>query len=236
MKNKLKMFFSYFKGLNVKTVDTDITFDVDTIEPGWNEHFYFIKSDGQKSLVTPPGTVISIFNELINKITPEFRKYNDYEYSELWYLNALIYPFENRIVFTSDCKQEISIKKKETTNLDGINTRTKEIIYDIFEDDIIKKIELHFYGRWDDGEVFKVYVNDIDARIDSEDEDRYWVIVNDIMKRNVNLYWNGENGFKGRIIVYANGKVIIDGYEFEEEYQPTDMNIQITLDNFNDEL
>ena len=236
MKNKLKMFFSYFKGLKVKTVDTDIPFDVNTIEPGWNEHFYFRKSDGQKSLVTPPDTIISIFSEILNKITPEFRKYNNYEYDELWYLNALIYPFENRIVFTSDCKQEISIKKKETVNLDDITTRTKEIIYDIFEDDIIKKLELHFYGRWDDGEVFEAYVNDIDARIDSEDEDRYWVIVNDIMKRNVNLYWNGENGFKGRIIVYANGKVIIDGYEFEEEYEPTDMNIQITLDNFNDEL
>ena len=42
MKNKLKMFFSYFKGLKVKTVDTDIPFDVNTIEPGWNEHFYLL--------------------------------------------------------------------------------------------------------------------------------------------------------------------------------------------------
>lgn len=235
MSNKLKMFFSYFKGLKVKTVDTDIPFDVNTIDY-WNKHFYFTKSDGQKSLLTPPDTIISIFIEILDKITPEFRKYNDYEYSELWYLYALIYPFENRIVFTSECKQEISIKKKEMVNLDDITTRTKEIIYDIFEDDIIKKLELHFYGRWDDGEVFEAYVNDIDARIDSEDEDIYWSIVNDIMRRNVSIYWNGENGFKGRIIVYANGKALIDGYEFEEEYQPTDMNIQITLDNFNDEL
>lgn len=237
MNNKLKMLFSYFRGLKTKTLDTDIIFDVNTLEE-WDEKFYYNKNDGQRAVIKPPDVIISVFNDIIKTIRPEFNKYNYYEFSELWHLNIDIYPFENKMVFTSDCNVEKEKKLKSVTYVEDINftPKSKNYLNEIFDEGIIKKLEIEFYGRWDDGQVKSVLVNDINTRLDGEDEEKYWNIVNDVMIDLQGRWWNGENGVSGEIIIYSNDKVVIDCIEYYEEYENTDMNIEITLNSFNDEL
>lgn len=228
MKNKLKMLFSYFRGLKKETLETSIFFDSYMNIIDWDETFSLN--------FKLAGTFKDIILEIIEKLKSKISKYNDYDYSDDWYLNIKIYPFENKMIFTSECKLEFERKKREVSNLETyiLKPQTNNYLEDIFEDNIIKKIEFHFYGRWDDGEVFEVFVNDIKTRLDNEDE--YWFIVNDIMRNYLGQWWNSENGFRGDITIFSNGKLIIDGFEFYEDYDKTNMNIVITDESFDDEL
>ncbi len=100
MKNKLKMLFAYFRALKDKNVHTHITLDRSHIED-WDEKFQV-----NDKYIQPAGLIIKIIEELIELYYDEFDRYNDYDIDTYWYLEINIYPFENRLVFTSECKVE----------------------------------------------------------------------------------------------------------------------------------
>ena len=227
------MLFSYFRGLKTDVLGSDIMFDTNHIED-WDKKFYYTKKDGYRGLINLPDVIVDAFIQIINEIKPNFNKFNNYEYSELWHLTIIIYPFENKMNFTSSCKKEKTKPLKGVTYVDDISftPKVKHYLNDLFDDGVIKYIDIVFYGRWDDGEVYEYYVNDIDARIDGETEENCWNIVNDVMRDFQGQWWNSENGFEGKITIFHNDKVVIEVKEFYEEYEDTDMNITIDLDRY----
>lgn len=227
MKNKLKMLFAYFRAFKDKNVHTHLTLDRDYIED-WGERFQV-----NNKYIIPAGSIIKIIEELIKLYYDEFYRYNDYDVDEYWYLEIHIYPFENRLVFTSECKVEKATRNKKRYVFKDLTQENKNFVNKVYEENEgLSKFQIEFTGRWDDGEINRVYFDG--RRHDFDNDDGFWGLVVDLMHKAEGRWWNEGPGAEGDLVVW-DSVMFLDYVKYEEEYEDTGMEIEITPDNVKDE-
>lgn len=239
MKQKFKFLLAYFKGFGVDRFNTYIDFDYDSISD-WNETF----EDLRGNEIKPPNSIIQVMTDLINYKMKEFHKYNDYEWDEYWTLFINIYPKENRINFQSECriqseeayKFEYNLESSEEMSRSGDEPTLPQHILDeinktleIEIDDEDTLVTFDFDGSYDE-----LYVEDV--RVDN---DRYevrkhpWVnLLDKIMRWAVDRWWNEGPGNSGTVKIVRNESLVINGVFKSQDYEMTDMNINVTPDSF----
>lgn len=228
MKNKLKMLFAYFRALKDKNVHTHLTLDRDYIED-WGEKF---QVNGK--YIQPVGSVIKIIEELIKLYYDEFYRYNDYDVDEYWYLEIHIKPFENKLIFTSECKVEKATGNKKQYDFKDLKQKNKDFINKVYEEnEDLSKFQIEFSGRWDDGEIKRVYFDG--RRHDFDDDTGYWELVAELMNMaEGTYYWNERSGAEGDLVVW-DSVMFLDYTKYDEEYEDTGMRIEVTPDNVKEE-
>ena len=105
MKQRLKLFFAFLRGLKGHLVDTSILIDMSSIED-WDDKFDITNEQRQTKRMKLPPNLQRFIEELIKNHMDDFYEYLDLTWDDYWYLYINIYPFENRIVFTSSHKVE----------------------------------------------------------------------------------------------------------------------------------
>jgi hypothetical protein len=227
MKNKLKMLFAYFKGLRAKNVFTHLWVEDDEIFD-WDMK-YQIDGEGLSKTIAPAGFINDILNELVELYMDDFQQYNDYEFDTAWNLEVNIKPFENTLYFTSECKQEQSARYRKQYDFKDLSPKNKDFINKVYEENEgLTKFEIQFSGRWDDGEINRVYFDG--RRHDFDDDVEFWELVTELMNKSEGRRWNERNGAEGDLVVW-DSVMFLDYTKFDEEYEDTGMNIEVDLDN-----
>lgn len=227
MKNKLKMLFAYFRALKDKNVHTHITLDRSHIED-WDEKFQV-----NNKRIKPTGSIIKIIEELIELYDDEFYRYNDYDVDDYWYLEIHIKPFENKLIFTSECKVEKATRNKKRYDFKDLRQENKDFINKIYEENEgLTKFEIEFTGRWDDGEIDSVYFDG--RRHDFDDDVEFWGLVAELMNMAEGRWWYERNGTEGDLVVW-DSVMFLDYTKYDEEYEDTGMRIEVTPDNVKEE-
>jgi hypothetical protein len=151
MKNKLKMLFAYFRAFKAETITSVYSMEWTYIE----ERGRFQTED---KYIKPQELIVNIIEELIDleSYKDQFNKYNDYDSDEYWYLEITIKPFENRIIFESECKFEKTENFDKELKLVDLNKTNQKFITEVMEESELHKIEMSFYGRWGEGEVVDI--------------------------------------------------------------------------------
>ena len=239
MKQKVRILLAYFRGFGVDRFNTYINFDYNSISD-WNEIF----EDPRGNEVKPPSSIIQILEDLIDYKMKDFHKHNDYDWDEYWTLFVNIYPKENRINFQSECKIqheegyefEFDLQSSEEMARSGDKTTLPQNILDevnktleIEIDDEDNLVTFHFDGSYDE-----IYVEDV--RVDN---DRYEVrkhpwasLLDKIMRFAVDRWWNEGPGNSGKVKIVRNVNMVISGDYKSQDYEYTDMNINVTPDSF----
>lgn len=239
MKQKVRILLAYFRGFGIDRFNTYINFDYNSISD-WNEIF----EDFRGNEVKPPSSIIQILEDLIDYKMKEFHKYNVYDWDEYWTLMVNIYPKENRINFQSECriqneeayKFEYNLESSEEMSRSGDKTTLPQHILDeinktleIEIDDEDTLVTFYFDGSYDE-----IYVEDV--RVDN---DRYevrkhpWVdLLDRIMRWAVDRWWNEGPGNSGTVKIVRNESLVISGVFKNQDYEYTDMNINVTPDSF----
>jgi hypothetical protein len=239
MKQKLRILLAYFRGFGLDRVNTYINFDYDGISD-WNEIF----EDVRGYEIKPPSSIIQIMKDLINYKMKEFHKHNEYEWDEYWTLFINIYPKKNRINFQSECrfqtendyKFEYNLESSEEMSRSGDEPTLPQHILDEINktleseiDDEDTLVTFDFDGSYDE-----IYVEDV--RVDN---DRYevrkgpWVdLLDRIMRWAVDRWWNEGPGSSGIVKIVRNESLVISGVSKSQDYEMTDMNINVTPDSF----
>lgn len=212
--------------MGVRLGEIYITLDRNRIED-WDESIlYGVK--GQRQTRKLPNFLVKVIEDLLDEYEDKFNRYNNYDIDEYWYLTILINTEVKEINFQSSCKQEkendfereyiLNDLKKDTRNIINVLTNNNENIVDI-----------EFYGRWDDGEITKVYVNNNKYKFD--DDKNYWTVVNELMILREGKYWNEGTGSKGEVRLWGND-ILINGFDYTEEYEPTNLNLTIKPEDY----
>jgi hypothetical protein len=232
MKQRLKLFFAFLRGLKGHLVDTSILIDMSSIED-WDDKFDITNEQRQTKRMKLPPNLQRFIEELIKNHMDDFYEYLDLTWDDYWYLYINIYPFENRIVFTSSHKVEERESFNKIFNYGDLSQKNKETILQFYEDDEdLAKIEYEFVGRWDDGQVYSLELDGILTRIDNQMDENLWMIVNELMKTTTgNTYWNIEAGAEGHVTVWGD-TIFIKGVTKDQDYEPTDMKLEINLDTY----
>lgn len=227
MKNKLKYLFAYFRGFKSKEITTTFAMDYGNIEE-WEERF---TAQNLQKDIFPINQVVSIVEEIVNDKMDDFYKYNNYEEDSWWYLYMTILPFENKIVFNSSCKYlqeedyEIDLK---TYDLDS---STNERISKIREENDCDKIQFDCQGSWGDGGISNVELDGKDKMLSIYEDTPYWDIAFECFSRYIGRYWHEERGGKGELTIWGDD-IFGEVTRFETEYEETEMNYVITLDDY----
>ena len=232
MKQRLKLFFAFLRGLKGHLVDTSILIDMSSIED-WDDKFDITNEQRQTKRMKLPPNLQRFIEELIKNHMDDFYEYLDLTWDDYWYLYINIYPFENRIVFTSSHKVEERESFNKIFNYGDLSQKNKETILQFYEDDEdLAKIEYEFVGRWDDGQVYSLELDGILTRIDNQMDENLWMIVNELMKTTTgNTYWNIEAGAEGHVTIWGD-TIFIKGVTKDQDYEPTDMKLEINLDTY----
>ena len=232
MKQKLKLLFAFLRGLKGHLVDTSITFDRLHIED-WDDKFDVTNEQRQTKRMKLPPNLQRFIEELIKNHMDDFYEYLDLTWDDYWYLYINIYPFENRIVFTSSHKTETRESFNKIFNYGDLSQKNKETILQFYEDDEdLAKIEYEFVGRWDDGQVYSLELDGILTRIDNQMDENLWMIVNELMKTITgNNYWNTDAGAEGYVTIWGD-TIFFKGVTKDQDYESTDMEFEINLDTY----
>ena len=239
MKQKVRILLAYFRGFGIDRFNTYINFDYNSISD-WNEIF----EDPRGNEVKPPSSIIQILEDLIDYKMEDFHKQNDYDWDEYWTLFVNIYPKENRINFQSECKIqheegyefEFDLQSSVEMSRSGDKPTLPQNILDEINKTLGSEIEeednlVTFYF---DGSYDEIYVEDI--RVDN---DRYEVrklpwasLLDKIMRFAVDRWWNEGPGNSGKVKIVRNVNMVISGDYKSQDYEYTDMNINVTPDSF----
>jgi len=232
MKQKLKLLFAFLRGLKAHLVDTSITFDRLYIED-WDDKFDVTNEQRQTKRMKLPPNLQRFIEELIKNHMDDFYEYLDLSWDDYWYLYINIYPFENRIVFTSSHKVEERESFNKIFNYGDLHQKNKETILKFYEDDEdLAKIEYEFVGRWDDGQIYSLELDGILTRIDNQTDEDLWMIVNELMKTTTgNTYWNTDAGAEGHVTIWGD-TIFFKGVTKDQDYESTDMEFEINLDTY----
>ncbi len=232
MKQRLKLFFAFLRGLKGHLVDTSITMDRSYIED-WDGRFDVTNEQRNTKRRSLPSHFEKFIEELIKNHMDDFYEYLDLTWDEYWYLNIEIRPFENRIVFTSSHKTEIRESFNKIFNYGDLSQKNKETILQFYEDDEdLAKIEYEFVGRWDDGQVYSLELDGILTRINNQMDEDLWMIVNELMKTITgNNYWNSDAGAEGHVTIWGD-TIFFKGVTKDQDYESTDMEFEINLDTY----
>lgn len=235
MKQKLKLLFAFLRGLKGHLVDTSITMDRHYIDD-FRGFFEITNKDKHTKKLKLPQNLENIIRELIDKHMSDFDKYLIWDYDDYWFLYIDIYPFENKIVFTSSCKTETEDDFEYEFHIDQVSSQTADAIESIYEDEPeLTKFEFDFWGRWGDGETHDLELDGKLVKINSDIELALWNITNEIMKKiTSSRFWNEGPGVAGSVTVWDEN-IFVKGNIKEEEYMNTNMNFEINLETYENE-
>jgi len=232
MKQKLKLLFAFLRGLKGHLVDTSITFDRLYIQD-WDDKFDVTNEQRQTKRMKLPPNLQRFIEELIKNHMDDFYEYLDLDWDDYWNLYINIYPFENRIVFTSSHKVEERESFNKVFNYGDLSKKNKETILQFYENnEDLAKIEYEFVGEWDDGKIYSLEFDGILRRINNQMDEDLWMIVNELMKTITgNNYWNTDVGAEGHVTIWGDS-IFIKGVTKDQEYESTDMEFEINLDTY----
>jgi hypothetical protein len=241
MKERLKILFGLLRPFKEDRFDTYIDFIYDDIEQ-WDETFY---SSKRQRDVTIPKIIVDTLEKIVKKMIPRFHRYNDYDIDDYWMLKVKIYPNENRINFTSECKFlseqpyqydiDLSSPKDKSWKPGDKRTLPQQIldeINDVFYSEMpeeTESVEYTFDAKW--GEI---YIRDFeeDGLSSSTRLGPWQQLLDKIMKELIDRYWSEEGGMAGTITIEKDKRILIDCEFRNEDYEYTDMDINITPDSF----
>lgn len=231
MERKLKMLFAFFRALGSRDVFTGIFFDQDTIEDWDRKYQYWPKNGDIVKFMEPPTSIGNIIEELVDQNYRIFERYNNYNYDTYWLLNVDIKPFDNKIIFTSECKAEFSQTLTPDIEFNMITEESRDFIKSFYvENENLSKIEISFYGRYDDSHLRSVLFDDRVNYLDLTDRDNFLDVVNEFMLKVEGRFWDSEGGCDGEITIVGD-HVWIEYERIRHEYDDTELNLEINLDN-----
>lgn len=224
MKDKLKMLFAYFRGTKSEDVYVHYWFDDSTIDDRSN---FTIRDNKQ---IEPARFVSEITDELVKLYTDYFLQYVNLGIDSTWSLDVNIRPFDNTLFFTSEHKQQFTNKRKKSYDINDLSIDVKNIIERIYdENENLTKIEIQFSGSDDEGEIYRVEFDNKKHNFD-DDED-FWLIVNNVMKYSEGDYWYSvDSGCEGDVTIWGDD-IFVYYLQKYEEYTSTEMNIEVTPEN-----
>lgn len=193
----------------------------------WDESIlYGVK--GQRQTRKLPNFLVKVIKDLLDEYEYKFNRYNNYDIDEYWYLTILINTEVKEINFQSSCKQEKENDFEREYILNDLKEDTRNII-NVLTNNNENIVDMEFYGRWDDGGITKVYVNNNKYKFD--DDKIYWTVVNELMILREGKYWNERAGSKGEVRLWGND-ILINGFDYTEEYEPTNLNLTIKPEDY----
>jgi hypothetical protein len=233
MKDRLKMLFAYFRGFKSQIVSTSVLIDDDDNEIfDWDQNYSF---DNDKRY-TPIKPINDTIEKLIKIYYDEFTEYNTYEYDTLWALEITISPFENKILFESECKQPHDVDIDKMFEINDMNSTRKQPVLDFQSKVEATIIDIQFFGEYDSGEVTRLEFDNREKPINGPDwnEDDLLNVVDSIMTSFDGKYWNESGGYSGDIRIWGND-IILDCVKHELDYSPTGLKLVVTTENVKDE-
>jgi hypothetical protein len=240
MKQKVRILLAYFRGFGVDRLNTYINFDYNSISD-WSEIF----EDPRGNEVKPPSSIIQILENLIDYKMKDFHKHNEYDWDEYWTLFVNIYPKENRINFQSECKVqheegyefEFDLQSSEEMARSGDKTTLPQNILDevnkVFNQEIYEEeneVIFHFDGSYDEITVDSIF--EIDGDYQRKRPEPWVNLLDKIMRFAVDRWWNEGPGNSGKVKIVRNESLVISGDYKSQDYEMTDMNINVTPDSF----
>lgn len=221
MKNKLKMLFAYFRAFKSKSIHATYNMDWSSIE----EQGSF---DNGKKRIRPQELMVEIVEELIELYINKINRYNNYDHDEYWYLEITIKPFENKIIFQSECNFEMSEDVNNELKIGRLDEYNQTFIKEVFNEYDLHKLEMSFYGRYSEGEVNDV---EFDGRLNKvKSDEKFWDLTYNIMEIFEGKYWNEDNGITGDITIIGDD-IYVEYEKLYTEVGPTKLNLIITPDN-----
>lgn len=233
MKDRLKMLFAYFRGFKSQIVSTSILIDdADDEIFDWDQNYFF---DNDKRY-TPIQPINDTIEKLIKIYYNELTKYNTYEWDTLWALEITISPFENKILFESDCKQPNDIDIDKMFEINDMDSTRKQPVLDFQSKVNTTIIDIQFFGNYDTSEVTSLEFDNREKPINGPDwdEDDLLNVVDSIMTSFDGKYWNESGGYSGDIRIWGDD-IILDCVKHELDYSPTGLNLVVTTENVKDE-
>jgi hypothetical protein len=238
MKQKVRILLAYFKGFGVDRVNTYINFDYSSISD-WNRIF----EDSRGNEIKPPDSIIQILEDLIGYKMKDFHKHNEYDWDEYWTLFINIYPKENRINFQSECKFQTEENYKMKYDLQSSDEMSRTGDNDTLPQQILDQIDATFNTEISeedflvtfsfDGSYDEIYVEDVYVDRIANTRKQPWVnLLDNILKNKIDRWWNEGPGFSGNVKILKNISLTINGVWKTEDYEMTDMNINVTPDSF----
>jgi hypothetical protein len=226
MNKRLILFFELLKQMGVHLGEINMTLDRNRIED-WDESIlYDVK--GQKQKRKLPNFLVKVIEDLLDEYEYKFNRYNNYDIDEYWYLTILINTELKEINFQSSCKQEKENEFEREYILNDLKEDTRNII-NVLTNNNKNIVDIEFYGRWDDGGITKVYVNN--NKYEFDDDENYWTVVNELMILREGKYWNENVGSKGEVRLWGDD-ILMDGFDYTEEYEPTNLNLTIKPEDY----
>ena len=227
MKNKLKALFAYFRGFKQEVVFFNVTFDYNRIE-----EFSDISLGGTRKSIEPVKPIRDIIEDLFKELMPTFHRYNDYDEDDWWSLEVSIYPFENEIHFTSECKYVNPVPEKLQMEFSDLSEELQDKITEIEEENDLTRIQFDFRGIWD-VEIFNILFDDKFIKTTNELDMLFYDVTHELMSKNYGKYWTDEGGFVGDITIWGDD-IFLDLENRVVDWGYTDMDITITPDFFDD--
>lgn len=230
MRNKLKILFGYFRGLG-ESVETYMNLEYSEIED-WQERF--TTPDG-KTEHEPPQSILDIVEEIVKKYVNKFHSKNDYTESDYWTLNITIYPYEKRINFQSECEVIIGheYRRSDFTNLvSTLQLNNLKFQYFEIKDQELEKFKFGFSATWDETEISERRMND-EIIIYDDFDDTLADLTDDIMRIVEGAWWAQDPGAYGTI-TYSENQFYIHYWKREKDYERTELDFNITLDNIDE--
>ena len=175
----------------------------------------------------------------------EFHEYNEYDFDDYWTLIVNIYPNENRINFTSECKIEheegyefeFDLQSSEEMARSGDKTTLPQNILDeinktleIEIDDEDNLVIFDFDGSYDEITVDSTF--EIDGDYQRKRPEPWVNLLDKIMRFAVDRWWNEGPGNSGIVKIVRNESLVISGVFKSQDYDYTDMDINVTPDSF----
>jgi len=225
MNKRLILFFELLKQMGVRLGEIYMTLERNNIED-WDESIFYDVKDRRQSRKLP-NFLVKVIEDLLDEYENEFYRYNNYDIDDYWYLTILINTELKEINFRSSCKEEKADDFEREYILNDLKEDTRNIINVLTNNENI--VDIEFYGSWDDGSITKVYVNN--KKPESYDEDKYWTVINELMILHRGRYWNESVGSQGEIRLWGDD-ILMNGYDYSEDYEPTKLNLIVTPNNF----
>ena len=226
MNKRLILFFELLKQMGVRLGEIYMTLERNNIED-WDESIFYDVKDRRQSRKLP-NFLVKVIEDLLDEYEDEFYRYNNYDIDDYWYLTILINTELKEINFRSSCKDEKVDDFEREYILNDLKEDTRNIVNEITNNNE-NIVDIEFYGRWDDGQITNVYVNN--NKHESYDEDKYWTVINELMILHRGRYWNESVGSQGEIRLWGDD-ILMNGYDYSEDYEPTKLNLIVTPNNF----
>jgi len=239
MKNKLRILLAYFRGLGFNRYNTYINYDYDYVNE-WERYF----EDNRGNQYSLPKSLEEIFFELINYKMKDFHKSNEYDFDEYWTLIVNVYPNENRINFQSECKfqtkedytYDIDLTSSNEMSRTGDKKTLSQSLLDQIEkvfnsevDEEDERVEFDFQGSYD--EIYIVDHIEVDGQLYNVRKEPWSNLLDGIMRELIDRWWADGPGISGKIEFIRNNSIKIECTFKSEDYDYTDMNINVTPEN-----